>query len=445
MKKCLVCNKEFDDDSLFCPECGTKLVSNDTCPNCGKEVKPGEKYCRYCGKKIKRIRMCPNCGIAVDDETMYCPKCGTKIPDDGFVYNEKPHIKQNKIEEPETEGPKPIDRIVSYIFVSLFAVISILFIVGMFGDFLQTKSILLTGTTSQGISFFFGEGARTLSSSYNSYPYKEYFAFTVVEFVLDNVAYFGGLIGLAISLFFATKNLVKAAQLKEEINHKPLTGMIISVLPYLFIIYSHNYMKVGGSGIIAALSSYGWGTTMLVVAILLMICTILAYSIVVGKKNAKQILQTSLIGVTLILVSIIVMFGTGAIISCNEREVVTSLNSAYYVRNLLAAFSGNTDGKLSSDFVPAIIGYASILLSGITFITSFVLISNKRKNGSLVVLIVALVLYIVGSIFSVSAIKTALSATSTTPAIVGGGCLATYILGSFAIAGLVTNIVISKK
>ena len=54
MKKCLVCNKEFDDDSLFCPECGTRLVSNDTCPKCGKEIQihDGENICPFCESQI---------------------------------------------------------------------------------------------------------------------------------------------------------------------------------------------------------------------------------------------------------------------------------------------------------------------------------------------------------------------------------------------------------
>ena len=140
MKKCLVCNKEFDDDSLFCPECGTRLVSNDTCPKCGKEVKPGEKYCRHCGKKIERIRMCQDCGIEVDDETLYCPKCGSKIPDDGFILNSsKSHLKNNKVNEAREQ--KPVNKVVTYIFVSLFATISLLFIIGMFGDVLKATGM----------------------------------------------------------------------------------------------------------------------------------------------------------------------------------------------------------------------------------------------------------------------------------------------------------------
>lgn len=30
MKKCINCNREYDDSKMFCPECGASLVSNES-------------------------------------------------------------------------------------------------------------------------------------------------------------------------------------------------------------------------------------------------------------------------------------------------------------------------------------------------------------------------------------------------------------------------------
>ena len=56
MKKCFKCGALIDDDSSFCPYCGTNLnsstLSNDNeseCLNCGFRLKPHQKYCPNCG------------------------------------------------------------------------------------------------------------------------------------------------------------------------------------------------------------------------------------------------------------------------------------------------------------------------------------------------------------------------------------------------------------
>ncbi len=116
MKKCLTCNKEFNDDSLFCPECGEMLVSNDTCPQCHKEVKPEDKYCRYCGRKIERIRICSECGKEVDNDTNFCPKCGSKISDDGYIRNSKSYAKQNGV----AKEKKQLSHTVNNFFLIIF-------------------------------------------------------------------------------------------------------------------------------------------------------------------------------------------------------------------------------------------------------------------------------------------------------------------------------------
>lgn len=52
MKECIKCNQSYDDNIVFCPKCGTKLLE-----------KSSEFFCAYCGEKLpSNITFCPFCG-----------------------------------------------------------------------------------------------------------------------------------------------------------------------------------------------------------------------------------------------------------------------------------------------------------------------------------------------------------------------------------------------
>lgn len=436
MKKCLKCNKDFDDDSLFCPECGEMLVSNDTCPNCHKEVKLGDKFCRHCGRKIERIRVCSECGKEVDDETVFCPKCGSKIPDDGFIRNSKSISRQSSSAE-----QKSLSSHVTYIFTAIFGILAVLLIVGMFGNILKANT--LGFSSEQSIKYFFGDGAKALESIKESYKYNEYYTFIVIEFVLDNIFYFGGLVGLITSIVFMVINLVRACSLKEEIKHAPLYGMAISVLPYLFIIAYQNFATANYISIPISVT-FGWGTTMLVVAVLCLLFFILAHSFLSSNKNTKGVIASIIRGLTPIAIASIVIFGMSLVLSySNSSEGVTEsyqINAAYYPRSVLMSFSSEAIDSLPSSGITAIIGYFMLLFSSLLMISSLYLIGRKSNVASLIFFGLSYVIFIVASILCYSGAKEI--AKNMT---MGPSAIATYILGVVVIAGLIGNLVLSKK
>ena len=54
MKKCTYCNHDIDDDSTFCPYCGSKQPEMKACPHCGSFMDLSERTCAKCGYSFYR-------------------------------------------------------------------------------------------------------------------------------------------------------------------------------------------------------------------------------------------------------------------------------------------------------------------------------------------------------------------------------------------------------
>lgn len=49
---CPNCNSPLSGQVKFCPECGTRILSQQTCRQCGAQLKPAAKFCSECGAKV---------------------------------------------------------------------------------------------------------------------------------------------------------------------------------------------------------------------------------------------------------------------------------------------------------------------------------------------------------------------------------------------------------
>ena len=79
MKKCLKCNKEYEDSDNFCPRCGEKLVQTNVCQKCGHPVATEDIFCRHCGHKIEKEYRCEKCNAIIPEGAKFCPECGNNI------------------------------------------------------------------------------------------------------------------------------------------------------------------------------------------------------------------------------------------------------------------------------------------------------------------------------------------------------------------------------
>ena len=109
MKECRNCKKQYDDSSMFCIECGSKLepvvVYASYCPKCGAGQSADAIFCTNCGSKlVEEIKedKCPGCGRVAEEGTIFCPECGTKI--EGSLVEPTPQYEA--LAAPAIEAPQ---------------------------------------------------------------------------------------------------------------------------------------------------------------------------------------------------------------------------------------------------------------------------------------------------------------------------------------------------
>ena len=79
---CPECRNAVQEDAKFCPHCGHQLVVFRQCVDCGKNLTPNAKFCSRCGhpaeEKPKPL-FCAACGGENMAGSLYCNQCGEKL------------------------------------------------------------------------------------------------------------------------------------------------------------------------------------------------------------------------------------------------------------------------------------------------------------------------------------------------------------------------------
>ncbi|MCD6298196.1 MAG: zinc ribbon domain-containing protein, partial [Deltaproteobacteria bacterium] len=80
--KCPDCGHAINKDAKFCPHCGHQQLVFDQCTNCGKNLPPNAKFCPKCGTPVSKKPMpkiCPHCKGENLPDSVFCNQCGEKL------------------------------------------------------------------------------------------------------------------------------------------------------------------------------------------------------------------------------------------------------------------------------------------------------------------------------------------------------------------------------
>ena len=427
MKKCLKCNKVFLDDSLYCPECGELLISDDSCPSCHKEVKPDDKYCRYCGTKINRIHVCSQCGKQLEGDESFCSKCGTKLEGPGFILNKKRRSKGEN-----NDGNIKENSIVNYILYGVIAVVAILLVIGMFGDIVTASAGEIKN--SQTISYFFGEGARNLETIKSAYKYPEYYNFVFSIFIIENILYFVGLVGLISSIGYACFAIYKSFKEKTRMKSSPIIFMAISVLPYVAIVGINSLISLKEMGGIVSVSSvFGWGPILLIVGSMIGLASISFIDIYENRNG--------------ILSAVILVCGLAHALCVSTKysasNATLEVSGFYLLSNIIQPFSQGTVEELPEGFSILLTGYALSLVAIISLVSQVFFAHRQRKISSLIFGFLSLILCIVSSSLQVMGENRIIMASATERTYLGSGPICSFILSGFIIIFIIISLALS--
>ena len=175
MKICKNCKKTFNDEAVFCTECGEKLVEHCKCPRCGAETDPKSHFCSQCGYDLKEGNKCPKCGIELKPGSKFCPACGEQLKKNQVI-----ETKNKNFDAPS--GRKNAHVLLNYILIGLFFVVSLISFIGFFGDIAVGK--VLGEKSSQTIAYFFGDGIENLELIKEIDSSQIYFHYSTFFFVL---------------------------------------------------------------------------------------------------------------------------------------------------------------------------------------------------------------------------------------------------------------------
>lgn len=203
MKQCPKCKKEYNDELLFCQECGTELEILEVTETSDNAT-------------------CPKCHQKIDNDAAFCSNCG-------YQLNNKPEENQIKISpEEQLQKRSQIMRMIDNIFL---LTIGILVLFGIF-------SPLLFEYSDSGIyifNFFEKQFFDQFKYIHQSYA-PMYRPLRISLLVINLLIVYSGLV---LTLIFAIKGIIDTT--KNLLNHNEQTSTkntAIACIFYFGMIYS---------------------------------------------------------------------------------------------------------------------------------------------------------------------------------------------------------------
>ena len=317
MKKCLKCGAKFEDRFGFCPECGEKLVPSNECPNCHLELAPNAKFCPNCGTRIgeqpqpepqpepmpapapqaaPQPQPAPQPAPAPQPQPAPAPQqpYGQPYPQQGYYGYQQPAPQPKPQRQKNTNVMNIICR---FVFMGMFILAAIFYLIG------------LLGAPVPGANF-------TIFFDYSMF---QYYKGALPFYLLFYLTYYLAFVGFFVCIGIGIPAIIKAFK-GEPIKTKPLTAIAVFNIPYLFFF---AYMNMGAYG------GMGWGTVMLLVAIILASLTIATLKALGGELKVKPILANAFSGTSFLFVALAITFGTlaGAVLFATMLQDASNIKA----------------------------------------------------------------------------------------------------------------------
>ena len=412
MKKCLKCDVAYNDDDSFCPVCGEKLVSINVCPQCGKPVNDNDAFCRHCGAKIEKEYKCTKCGATVPEGSNFCPQCGEKME------NPVVSICSNVTnEEAKSDSRNLARKILFFAFSGTLLVLLLLAFIGCFGDIVRTEIFPRSygASTSQSIEYFFGKAIKNIQESSQGLKYDEFKVFSSLMLVFDYLCWIGAIVSAVLGIVFGALALYKQYKEKDYVlRTKSYYISLFLTLPYLFIFAVKNSARMDIVSFSSTDGSYslqhifGWGTTMILVSVIIGICLLLIYKVAIAIVDKNNIVRESVFAVLKTATFIVFMFSLQNMVTINYSDSDGSINGYMTVysmfTNSLYSFSADTLAKIPAYSVQSLIATLLVLAGGLVGLSMFASWFDTKNLRAYILGGISLVLMIVGYSFAFSSI-----------------------------------------
>lgn len=417
MKKCLKCNTICGDEDSFCPACGEKLVSINVCQRCGKPVNPNDVYCRFCGYKIEKEYRCPKCNAVVPEGSKFCPSCGEKI--------DNPVVSISNCQQSNSHGPVSDEKnnfakkVLYFTLSGILLTLLVLMLIGCFGDILKSQiSPRSIGSESKTpIEYFFGRAISDINKASEGVKYSEYRVFSYCMLALDYICWIAAILSAVTGLVIGGIALYKGYKQKNyNLKSKCYIASFLLGLPYLFVFAVKNSARLdasvySGSGYTRYLieQCYGWGTTMILVSIIIGICLLSLYKVALAIIDKNNILRESVFAVLKIASFIVFIFSVNQIVSINYYEAgesITGYTSVYGMfQSSLLSYSSDSIKTVPDYSVMSIIGTLFVLCGALVGISMFILWLDDKVIASYILGVIAVVMMIIGYALAYTAVK----------------------------------------
>ena len=420
MKKCLNCGTECQDEDLFCPKCGAKLVNENACPKCGNPIDPKDAFCRHCGHKIEKEYKCEQCGAVLSPDAKFCPQCGAK------VENPTVALKQRKTAEKKALPTNLMNKITFLVFGGVMILLFSLILIGCFGDILAEFEVprntgLFISSSSEdskvSISYFFGKAFQNIKNTSDTMKYPEYKAFMIFALLLEYNFWFVAIAFAIVGLCHSIITLCKGYKNNDyTVKNGLYIGSLFAILPYLFMfsIKLKMSLTVSSAFLVSEIGSkdytygitFGWGTMMIFVCEIIAVCFIVLQKVAEAISEKKNIVRTSILSAISITFFILFITSIGKAVGFNASESGATISGHASVLNVytssLAQYSADAIKEIPSEAIKCLTGSIFLLIAYVFgLVESGLIIRKPNKIVSIIIFGAFLfVLIIVGSVLS---------------------------------------------